>query len=61
LRIRLLVPFREKDSKGNLIDYAAAVSGALQLVPDAKPLKTLEADCEKMADDGILLEDAAPI
>jgi hypothetical protein len=35
--------FREKDSKGNPIDYAAAVSGALQLVPDAEALKALEA------------------
>jgi hypothetical protein len=52
--------FREKDSKGNPIDYAAAVSGALQLVPDAEPLKALEADYKKMADDGILLEDAEP-
>jgi hypothetical protein len=52
--------FRAKDSMGNTIDYAAAVSGALQLVPDAEALKTLEADYKKMADDGILLEDAEP-
>jgi hypothetical protein len=50
--------FRAKDSKGNAIDYAAAVSGALKLVPDAEALKTLEEDYTKMVDDGILLEDA---
>ncbi len=52
--------FRAKDSNGNQIDYAAAVSGGLQLVPDAEALKTLEADYKKMADDGILLDDAEP-
>jgi hypothetical protein len=50
--------FREKDSEGNPIDYAAAVSGDLQLVPDAEALKALEADYAKMAEDGILLDDA---
>ena len=52
--------FRAKDSKGNPIDYAAAVSGDLQLVPDAEALKVLEADYKKMTDDGILLDDAEP-
>jgi hypothetical protein len=52
--------FRAKDSEGNPIDYDAAVSGALQLVPDAEALKKLEADYKKMADDGILLDDAEP-
>jgi Nucleotidyl transferase AbiEii toxin, Type IV TA system len=52
--------FREKDRDGNPIDYAAAVSGALQLVPDAEALKALEADYKKMADDGILLDDVEP-
>jgi hypothetical protein len=52
--------FRFKDSKGNPIDYAAAVSGALQLVPDAEALKAVEADYKKMVDDGILLGDAEP-
>jgi hypothetical protein len=37
-----------------------AVSGHLQLVPDAAALKMLEADYKKMADDGILLDDAEP-
>jgi hypothetical protein len=52
--------FRAKDSEGNPIDYDAAVSGALQLVPDAESLKALEEDYKKMADAGILLEDAEP-
>jgi hypothetical protein len=52
--------FRTKDSAGNQIDYVAAVSGLLQLVPDAATLKALEADYKKMADDGILLDDAEP-
>jgi Nucleotidyl transferase AbiEii toxin, Type IV TA system len=52
--------FREKDDDGTWIDYAAAVSGALQLVPDAETMKALEADYQKMADDGILLDDADP-
>jgi hypothetical protein len=52
--------FREKDRAGNPIDYMDAVSGALQLVPDAAALKALEADYKKMADDGILLGDAEP-
>jgi Nucleotidyl transferase AbiEii toxin, Type IV TA system len=50
--------FRQKDRHGNIIDYAAAVSGDLQLVPDPEALKDLEADYKKMADDGILLDDA---
>jgi hypothetical protein len=53
--------FREKDRDGNPIDYTAAVSGALHLVPDAEGLKALEADYKKMADDGILLDDAEPV
>lgn len=52
--------FRTKDSSGNPIDYVAAVSGHLQLVPDADALKVLEADYKKKADDGILLDDAEP-
>jgi Nucleotidyl transferase AbiEii toxin, Type IV TA system len=50
--------FREKDGGGNPIDYRVAISGALQLVPDAEALKALEADYKKMVDDGILLDDA---
>jgi Nucleotidyl transferase AbiEii toxin, Type IV TA system len=52
--------FREKDQDGNWIDYSAAVSGGLQLVPDAPSRQALEADYQKMADDGVLLDDAEP-
>jgi hypothetical protein len=52
--------FREKERQGNPIDHTEAVSGALQLVPDAETLKALEADYKKMADYGILLDDAEP-
>jgi len=52
--------FREKNSEGNPVDYGAAVSGKLQLVPDEATRKELEADYKKMADDGILLSDVEP-
>ena len=52
--------FREKDSNGNPIDYVAAISGKLQLVPDESIRKELEADYKKMADDGVLLGDVEP-
>ena len=41
--------FREKDKDGVRIDYAAAVSGKLTLVPKGEALKRLEADYQKMA------------
>jgi hypothetical protein len=52
--------FREKDRSGNPIDYAKAVSGELMLIPDAEGLKALEADYKKMAEAGILLDEAEP-
>jgi Nucleotidyl transferase AbiEii toxin, Type IV TA system len=52
--------FRARDITGNPVDYVAAVSGQLRLVPDAAALNALEADYKKMADDGILLDDAEP-
>jgi hypothetical protein len=51
--------FRAKDRAGNPIDYMAAVTGKLQLVPtDPETLKALAADYKKMAEDSILLDDA---
>ena len=50
--------FRAKDAAGNSIDYAKAISGDLQLVPGPEARKALEADYKKMADDGVLLDDA---
>jgi Nucleotidyl transferase AbiEii toxin, Type IV TA system len=52
--------FREKDRDGNVIDYHAAVSGKLQLVPGDSMLNELEADYLKMVDAGLLLDDAEP-
>jgi hypothetical protein len=39
---------------------SCAVSGSLQLVPDAETMKSLEIDYRQMADHGILLDDAEP-
>jgi Nucleotidyl transferase AbiEii toxin, Type IV TA system len=52
--------FRTKDRHGNPVDYGDAVSGKLQLVPDEKTIKELEADYKKMADEGILLGEVEP-
>ena len=49
--------FREKDTDGNWIDYEAAVSGGLQLVPDGNAYTALQADYDRMVNDGILLDD----
>jgi hypothetical protein len=46
--------FREKDTQGMEIDYAAAVDGKLQLVPDGEAREILAADYKKMLDDGLL-------
>lgn len=52
--------FSEKDKAGNEIDYKAAVSGDLQLVPAGRARKALEADYDRMVEDGILLDDVDP-
>ncbi len=43
-----------------MIDYVAAVSGGLQLVPNDKALASLSLDYASMLDDGLLLGDAEP-
>lgn len=40
--------FAEKDTQGHVIDYHAAVSGDLQLVPDDSALAKLAADYQHM-------------
>lgn len=50
--------FAERASDRTAIDYAAAVSGDLRLVPEGDGLKALEEDYARMVDDGLLLEDA---
>jgi hypothetical protein len=52
--------FAENDAAGEIIDYGAAVSGDLQLVPAGEALALLAADYAKMTEDGVLLDDAEP-
>jgi hypothetical protein len=52
--------FSEKDEAGTVIDYMAAVSGDLQLVPEGTARETLEADYARMVEDGVLLDDREP-
>jgi hypothetical protein len=52
--------FVEKDSQGLSIDYEAAVSGALRLVPTDEALESLSDDYRRMVDDGLLVEEAEP-
>ena len=46
--------FREKDAGGRWIDYTAAVSGGLQLVPDGLARDALQEDHERMVAGGML-------
>lgn len=43
-----------------MIDYAAAVSGGLRLVPDGPASEALAEDYGRMVEDGLLLDDAEP-
>jgi len=52
--------FAEKDTHGDAIDYHAAVSGRLQLVPDDGALAKLATDYQHMVNDGLFLDDAEP-
>ena len=52
--------FREKDASGSWIDYEAAVTGGLQLVPAGDSLAALADDYARMVDDRLLLEEAEP-
>lgn len=49
--------FREKDATGNWVDYEAAVSGDLQLVPEGSFYEALADDYGRMLSDGMLLDD----
>jgi hypothetical protein len=48
--------FVEKDGEGNAIDYEAAVSGSLRLVPDSVVHEELRVDYERMVTDGWIEE-----
>ena len=52
--------FSENDATGTRIDYEAAVSGGLQLVPAGAALAVLTDDYARMLADGMLLDDAEP-
>ena len=49
--------FREKNTAGNWVDYEAAVSGGLQLVPEGLAYQVLSRDYDRMLTDGMLLDD----
>ena len=49
--------FREKDATGNWVNYIAAISGELQLVPDGPAYQVLSDDYDRMLTDGLLLDD----
>jgi hypothetical protein len=48
--------FSTTDSKNRPIDYQAAVSGALVLVPEGATLESLRSDYNKMIEDGLFLD-----
>lgn len=49
--------FREEDAEGNWIDYEAAVSGGLQMVPQGSFREALADDYASTVSDGMLLGD----
>ena len=52
--------FNENDAHGDRIDYEAAVSGGLQLVPSGAAHTVLAGDHAKMLADGMLLDVSEP-
>lgn len=52
--------FRENDAAGQVIDYLAAVSGELCLVPEGAAHTLLADDYRRMVEDGLLLDEAEP-
>lgn len=52
--------FAEKDGDRQTIDYRAAVSGGLRLVPGGASRDALAQDYAKMVEDGLLLDEAEP-
>lgn len=49
---------REKDASGDWVDYRAAVTGGLRLVPAGEALTALAGDYARMVNDGWLHDDA---
>ena len=52
--------FLEKDAAGRVIDYAAATSGFLKIVPEGEARAALASDYAAMVEDEILVGDALP-
>ena len=52
--------FSENDARGERIDYEAAVTGGLRLVPDGGAHAVLADDYDKMLADGMLLGEDEP-
>ncbi len=52
--------FSKNDARGERIDYEAAVSGGLQLVPSGAVYGVLADDYSKMLADGMLLDESEP-
>ena len=52
--------FSENDARGKRIDYQAAVSGSLQLVPSGAAYTVLADDYARMLADGMLLDENEP-
>ena len=52
--------FSENDARGHRIDYEAAVSGGLQLVPSGVAHSVLANDYARMLDDGMLFDENEP-
>jgi hypothetical protein len=50
--------FGEKDDEGAVIDYEAALRGGLLLVPNGPAKERLAADYARMAEAGLLFEEA---
>jgi hypothetical protein len=52
--------FSEKDAGGDIIDYFAAVEGALQIVPEGAAQEALATDYAKMLEDDVMVGNALP-
>ncbi|MGM9484882.1 nucleotidyl transferase AbiEii/AbiGii toxin family protein [Roseateles sp. NT4] len=52
--------FLEKDAAGKTVDYFAAISGALRVVPEGAARAALAADYASMLEDQVMVGDALP-
>lgn len=52
--------FPEKDAAGNTVDYFAAISGALHVVPEGAARDALAVDYASMLEDQVMVGDALP-